>query len=102
MEGISSFLPGLLREIVSNDETTLIFLDELWPRIVGKNLSLQCRPVRLKQKRLVIAVSNEVWKDELVGMRQMLIQTINQFWNVQLIEELKFEDHFLERDSAIE
>lgn len=102
MEGISSFLPGLLREIVSNDETILIFLDELWPQIVGNNLSLKCRPVRLTKKRLVIAVSNEVWKDELVGMRQMLIQTINQFWNVHLIEELKFEDHFLERDSAIE
>jgi hypothetical protein len=102
VEGISSFLPGLLREIVSNDETILIFLDELWPQIVGNNLSLKCRPVRLTKKRLVIAVSNEVWKDELVGMRQMLIQTINQFWNVHLIEELKFEDHFLERDSAIE
>ena len=100
MEGIGSFLPDFLSEIVSNDETTLIFLDELWPQIVGRDLALRCRPVRLARKRLVVAVPTEIWKNELMEMRQMLIQAINRFWKVRLVEKVEFEIRLLEGDLA--
>ena len=62
METLGSVFSDLLRRIASDEETALIFLNELWPQIVGKELAFRSCPVALRDKRLRIAVPSKTWK----------------------------------------
>lgn len=92
MQRITSSLKGsFLRSIVEDDEVCMLFLQELWPRIVGEDLGRNTQPCALKQKRLVLRVPNRVWERQLNDFREMIIHAVNQFWGVSVIEAVSLE-----------
>ncbi|MDA2926177.1 DUF721 domain-containing protein [Acidobacteria bacterium AH-259-G07] len=99
MKSLGSLLSNFLHSIASNEEITLIFLNELWPEIVGKDLALNSRPLALKDKKLILAVPSEIWKKELLALRHMLIKAINEYWKLRLVEKIGLEIRLID-DSA--
>ena len=97
MQSIGSLLPHFLQEISSNTELTLIFLQQLWPRVVGDELAHKTAPLSLKKKTLVLAVPGEAWKQQLSEMRGMLIRSVNTFWDMKLLNRIEFQIHLKER-----
>ena len=91
MENLGSVFSDLLRRIASDDETALIFLNELWPQVVGKDLALRSRPLALRNKRLRIAVGSKTWKKELMELHQMISHAVNKYWNCDLVHTVEFE-----------
>lgn len=93
MKSINTLLSHFIDKIASDEKVALIFLDELWPQMVGEDLASKSRPRALRDKRLLLAVPSEVWVEELTQLRQMLVRAVNEYWNLQLIEKIEFEVH---------
>ena len=89
MQRLDSIFSHFLQKIASDEELALIFLSELWPQIVGEELAKKARPLELRKKELVLGVPSEVWRKQLEGLRQMLRQSVNDFWNFPLIERIQ-------------
>ena len=91
MKSAGSILSHFLDRIASDEKIALIFLNELWPQIVGKDLASKSRPLALKDQELLLAVPSEVWVKELGQLGQMLVHAVNKYWNLRLIEKINFE-----------
>ena len=91
MKSVGSVLSHFLDRIASDEEIALIFLSELWPQIVGKDLASKSRPLALRDKRLLLAVPSEIWAKELTQLRKMLVHAVNKHWDLGLIEKIDFE-----------
>ena len=61
-----------------------------WEEIVGSAIAKQSEPVRVKSGRLLIRVSNAVWRQELLQMRTELIRKINHHLGVDIVKEIIF------------
>ncbi len=92
MKGLGSLLSAFLTDVVKDHEVTLIFLKELWPQIVGKELARRSCPLALQGSTLRVAVQSEVWREELCDLHRMLVQSINDFWELPLVEKIEFEN----------
>lgn len=91
MQSLGQILPEFLKEIVDDEELCLIFLTELWPRLVGERVARRSRPLSLRAKRLRVAVFNEGWGRELEPLIPGIIQSVNAYWRSTLIERIAFE-----------
>lgn len=89
MQRVGTLLSGFLAQVSADEELSLVFLSELWPQIVGKEVAEKARPVALRKKRLVVRVSSELWKKQLDELRQVLVESINRFWNCPLVETIE-------------
>lgn len=90
MRKIAAVIPEVLREVSTNEEVALIFLDELWHQFAGESLAERTKPHSLKNKILVIRVQDANWKDQLVHYRQVLKSSINEFWGIRLVNRIEF------------
>jgi len=91
MKSVGSALSHFLNRIASDEEIALIFLSELWPQIVGKDLASKSRPLVLRDKRLLLSVPSEIWAKELTQLGEMLVHAVNKHWDLNLIEKIDFE-----------
>ncbi len=91
MKSVGSVLSHFLDRIASDEEIALIFLSELWPQIVGKDLASKSRPLALRDRRLLLSVPSEIWAKELAQLRKMLVHTVNKHWDLGLVESIDFE-----------
>ena len=91
MRKIGAVIPEVLREVSSNEDVALIFLGELWPQFAGEKLAGKTKPYSLRNKVLTVRVPDVAWKDQLVEYRQILKNSINEFWGVRLVYEIKFK-----------
>ena len=90
MENLSAFLPDVLRRVASDNDIALIFLKELWPQMVGKEMAANSRPQNLQKKRLLVVVPSEVWEKELTGLEAIFLSNINNYWRLSLVERIQF------------
>lgn len=90
MKSLHSLLGEFLQGFRNDPEKTEIFLKELWPEIVGPQLSQRTRPQSFRRGELKVAVTGERWKDELEPLAESLSETINQFWGMSLVRKIRF------------
>ena len=90
MQRVDSFFPDFLRSIATNEELTLIFLKELWPQLAGRELAEKTMPVALRKKELVVTVPSEIWAKQLHELGEILVESINDFWEFPLLASIRF------------
>jgi predicted nucleic acid-binding Zn ribbon protein len=93
MKGLLSLLPDFLQQAASNDEVALIFLRELWPSIVGQDLAAKTKPAFLRNRCLTLEAPNSVWCTELRELAPLFVDSINRYWNLQLVEKIRVRVH---------
>ena len=54
-------------------------LNENWEKLVGLELSKSCKPLKIEQKSLIIAVNHPQWRQELIYYKHKLKERINKF-----------------------
>lgn len=96
MRSLQGLLPGFLRQISNDPELSLIFLRELWPRIVGEHVARRAEPAALKGGVLTCRVGAGAWQGELSRMSPMLAGAVNQFWGCSLVDRIRFVRHLEE------
>ena len=77
--------------VEGDKDVVIMFLKELWPRVVGEEIARNTEPVRFTEDMLAVRVYSAVWANQLAGLRSMMIDSINKFWGGRLVETIRLE-----------
>lgn len=69
------------------DETAIV---SAWPDLVGKSVANRTKELFIKDKRLFLRIESSVIKNELLMMRNQIIQKINDDAKTELVVEIVF------------
>jgi len=101
MQRLDSLLSRFLQQFQNDEEKTNIFLKELWPEVVGEQLSRRTQPIRFRKGKLWIGVAGPHWKKELEPLAESMREAVNRFWGSGLVrritlvvQEEKGREHF--------
>ena len=90
MEKIGSILPAALRNQLRHPEAPLLdLLAPLWPRLVGKGIARQCRPVSFFGGTLTVATSCPTWEAQLRQFSEQIRVEINRYLGSDLVRRLR-------------
>ncbi|TWR28186.1 DUF721 domain-containing protein [Mucilaginibacter achroorhodeus] len=69
------------------DETHVV---AAWPDIVGKSVANRTKELFIRDRKLFLRIESSVIKNELVMMRQQIIQKINEEAKSTLVDDIIF------------
>ncbi len=61
----------------------------VWPRIVGEDVALHCRPVQIVGQALVVATASSAWSHQLDLLSPRILTAIDQYAGIR-VERLRF------------
>ena len=67
-------------------------LNENWEKLIGLELSGACKPLKIEQKTLIIAVNHPQWRQALIYNKHRLKENISRF-GIKL-NEIKIKQHY--------
>lgn len=77
MNELSGALPALLKEFGGRAELREAVIFGAWRKIAGETLRDQTAPLRLDNKRLIVAVESEMWQRHLEALSGQMIFKLN-------------------------
>jgi hypothetical protein len=90
MEDLFRALPKLIQEAGELAALREPLAFAAWKRIAGESLEKHARAVRLEEKRLVVAVADDVWKKHLEALSGQMIFKLNSLFGAETITFLEF------------
>ena len=93
MKNLKQLIPSILKQVPDDPETRLVFLQNLWPKIVGPELADKCRPKVLQGSKLILYTSSDQWRLSLHEMRGLLVTSINRFWPDSGINHISIQNN---------
>ena len=91
MKRIGAIIPAVFREIASNEQTALIFIQEMWPQMVGKDLAAKALPTSLKNRTLTLNVHDRLWATQIESFLALIRSSVNDFWDLCLVERIEIK-----------
>ena len=89
MEEIGKILPGVFkRHLRQSDPAYVDVLASLWPRLVGKAIAGQSRPLAFEKGTLQIATSCPTWAAQLRQLAEEVRSEINNHLGGPLVKKL--------------
>ena len=89
MNELSSLLPGFLRQLHFSEELTGELVMALWKGVVGETLAQNARPLRMRESTLVLTVSSEAWKKELLSLRFEILKRLERLLGNSKVSSLE-------------
>jgi len=86
---LPSVLQNLLKKYDLIDDITIQKIFNDWESLVGHKMSIQCKPVEIKNGELVIQVKNNIWKQELGQRQEELLNLLNGRIKSTLVKKIK-------------
>ncbi len=80
-----------------DDLDKLTKLNEKWDELIGPELSLECRPLKIEKKVLTIVVNQPQWRQALIYNKHKLKETIYEF-GINL-DEIRIIQNYEEKTS---
>ena len=62
----------------------------VWPEVVGENISANSLPKSINSGILIVEVSNAVWRQELQLQKNTIIKKINNVLTKKIIKDIRF------------
>ncbi len=101
MEDLFRILPKIARQFEGSNDVRQAVVFAAWKRAVGESLSIHTVPFSLKEKRLVVSVSDDTWKRHLESLAGQLIFKLNSLLGQAVVtfiefrvDEAELERHF--------
>ncbi|WP_316824504.1 DUF721 domain-containing protein [Pedobacter miscanthi] len=69
------------------DETSIL---SIWPEIMGTAIANRTKQIYIHDKKLFLRIESSVIKNELIMVRQGIIQKLNEHAGTQVITEMIF------------
>lgn len=82
--------PKLLERAGDNPELAEAAAITAWKRVAGAGLAHHATPMSLRDKKLVVAVADDVWKKQLERMSKELTSRINKLLLRQVVSAIEF------------
>ena len=93
MKKLSQLLPSVLEQLPTDPETRLVFLQRLWPRIVGPELAAKCHPETIQGSTLIVFAASDQWQLSLEELKDLLVASIHRFWADSGIDRISVRGH---------
>ncbi len=90
MEDIFSALPKILRDAGEPEPLRGPLVFAAWKHIAGENLERNTAPLRLEEKRLVVAVPDEIWRRHLQHLSGQMIFKLNSLLSMEVVTFIDF------------
>lgn len=90
MQDIFRALPKVLREAGESEPLREPLVFAAWKRIAGENLERNTAPAALDEKRLVVAVPDEIWKRHLEQLSGQMIFKLNSLLGEEVVTFIDF------------
>lgn len=89
MDEVGKILPTLFKAHARHGESPVAeILAPLWPRVVGKAMARQCRPVTFIHGTLTVVAESESWSLQLQQMEEEVRAEINAFLGGPVVKRL--------------
>jgi len=62
-----------------------------WPKIISKSAALKTKPVLIKDKILVVVVSNSSWLHQLTMDKNKILKKISKIADKEVIKDIRFK-----------
>lgn len=86
---LHAIMENLLKKYDLSDELIKQKIFNNWESVVGHKISIQCKPVEIKNGELLIQARNTIWKHEL-GQRQAdLLNLLNGKIKSSLVKKIR-------------
>jgi hypothetical protein len=100
LEEIGKILPAVFKAQVRRADSALVeILVPLWPRVVGKGIAQQTRPVAFAAGTLTLATTCPTWAKQLRYLAEEIRAQINNYLGGPIVKKLRIE-HRPQMDSA--
>jgi len=90
MEDIFRALPKILRDSGESEPLREPLVFAAWKRIAGENLERNASVEALEEKRLVVAVPDEIWKRHLRSLSGQMIFKLNSLLGAEEVTFIEF------------
>ena len=99
MEEIGKILPAIFKAEVRRADPALVeILVPLWPRVVGKGIAQQARPVTFAAGTLTLATACPTWATQLRHLAEEIRAQINNYLGSPIVKKLRVQ-HLPQRDA---
>ena len=68
----------------------LELLQKLWPELAGANLAQAATIVAVHGSKVVVNVPDQIWRQQLIKLRSLLLARMNEPWPTPWITEIAF------------
>lgn len=90
MDQIGKFLPQFFKRHIRGDRAPVLeVLMPLWPRLAGKAMARQARPVAFGDGTLTLVTGNPSWAIELRGLREEIRAAVNRALGQPVVKKLR-------------
>jgi len=88
---IGTFLHKVLFSCRGEVQNGILEIWDKWGAIVGETIARDTRPAAFKDKILIVHVSDSVWIQQLQFLKKDIIKSINDSFNKEIVNEIKFK-----------
>lgn len=89
MDSLIKALPALLKASHAPEEVVEAACVAMWKHAVGEGLSGHAVPIQLRDRKLVVAVEDNLWKKQLEQMRGQLLSRLNYVLGQALVTAIE-------------
>ena len=90
MNQLIKSLPGVLRAAHNSPEVAEAAALAAWKHAAGEGLKDRAVPVKLQDRKLLVAVADAIWQKQLHSMRAQLLFRINTILGQPIVGEIEF------------
>ena len=90
MRDILSSLPKIFEGLAGNEVANEAIVFAVWKNAVGEVLEQHTVPVRLIKKKLIVAVSSETWRKQIVDLADQMVFRLNAALGSSLVSFVEF------------
>lgn len=78
MEQLFTAIPSIVKSLEPNKDVTEAMVFAAWNQVAGEQISAKTKPQVFNNKRLVVAVEDETWRQNLVALSAQMIAKLNR------------------------
>jgi hypothetical protein len=90
MQELFQALPDILERLGSDEAAFSAFVFAAWRRVAGEQLRQRTEPVDFAQKRLTLAVENEMWRRHLQDLSGGMLYSLNSLLGQGTVKFIDF------------
>lgn len=91
MDQLIKSLPALLQAAGDTEEIRETAAVVAWNHVAGEGLRQQTAPIGLRQHRLIVAVSDPIWRGQLGSMSSQLLFRLNSLLGQSVVTFIEFQ-----------
>lgn len=88
---LQDILNSIFRDMDAGNKMEYIMLHDIWNQSVGERIAEKTQPVSVRNGVLLVNVANSVWMQELVFLKDKILQKLNNRLKTSQLKSIRFK-----------